>query len=239
MVMTVRGTGSRTFFHQRGANALLDFRHFNFSRTRARFFHLGYLLLLDRLDRRIGNHEVVAARLLRAARKAGLCTSVDLVSEDSGRFKDIVRPVLSEVDFLFLNEFEAERCTGRTIRTKRGAIGRTALEKAAANLLRAGVSKCVFIHFAEGAYAAAADGTRCVQGSVKIPSHRTVSTVGAGDAFAAGVLLGLHEDEPLQTCLEYGVCSAGACLLDSTASGGMRPLTECIKLGWRYGFFSH
>lgn len=32
--MTVAGTGRRTFFHQRGANALLGETHFDFSRTR-------------------------------------------------------------------------------------------------------------------------------------------------------------------------------------------------------------
>ena len=48
--MTVRDTGRRTFFHQRGANALLDVGHFDFSQTTARIFHLGYLLLLDKLD---------------------------------------------------------------------------------------------------------------------------------------------------------------------------------------------
>ena len=49
-VMTVQGTGRRTFFHARGANALLQAAHFDFTKTNARIFHLGYLLLLDGLD---------------------------------------------------------------------------------------------------------------------------------------------------------------------------------------------
>src|SRR5687767_3815946 len=85
-VMTVQGTGRRTFFHARGANALLDSRHFDFSRTDARLFHLGYLLLLDKLDGPSATHGTVAAEVLARAQAAGLKTSIDLVSEDSDRF---------------------------------------------------------------------------------------------------------------------------------------------------------
>src|SRR5215207_4654499 len=49
-VMTVRESGRRTFFHARGANAELGPEHFDFAGTPARIFHLGYLLLLDRMD---------------------------------------------------------------------------------------------------------------------------------------------------------------------------------------------
>ncbi len=52
--MTVSGSGRRTFFHQLGANALLGERHFDFSGTEAKIFHLGYLLLLDGLAERDG-----------------------------------------------------------------------------------------------------------------------------------------------------------------------------------------
>jgi hypothetical protein len=48
--MTVASSGRRTFFHQRGANALLAPDHFDFTATRARIFMLGYLMLLDTLD---------------------------------------------------------------------------------------------------------------------------------------------------------------------------------------------
>src|ERR1017187_572184 len=46
-VMTVRGTGRRTFFHHRGANARLGPEHFDFEASSERIFYLGYLLLLD------------------------------------------------------------------------------------------------------------------------------------------------------------------------------------------------
>src|SRR5687767_7396858 len=73
-VMTVRGSGRRTFFHARGANAELGPEHFDFSKTNARIFHLGYLLLLDRMDGPSATHGTVAAEVLAAAQAAGLKT---------------------------------------------------------------------------------------------------------------------------------------------------------------------
>src|SRR5262245_13654604 len=58
-VMTVQSNGRRTFFHARGANALLDSKHFDFTQTTARIFHLGYLLLLDKLDGPSATHGTV------------------------------------------------------------------------------------------------------------------------------------------------------------------------------------
>src|SRR6266850_710144 len=49
-VMTEQEHGRRTFFHARGANALWAGKDLDFSKTKARIFHLGYLLLLDALD---------------------------------------------------------------------------------------------------------------------------------------------------------------------------------------------
>src|SRR5687768_17656126 len=79
-VMTVQANGRRTFFHARGANALLEASHFDFSVTNARIFHLGYLLLLDRLDLPSATHGTIAAEVLARAQHAGLKTSIDVVS---------------------------------------------------------------------------------------------------------------------------------------------------------------
>ena len=77
-VMTVKSTGRRTFFHQRGANAFLDAPHFDFTQSNARIFHLGYLLLLDRLDQPDPRYGTVAASVLQRAQAAGFKTSVDV-----------------------------------------------------------------------------------------------------------------------------------------------------------------
>src|SRR5205809_3761546 len=70
-VMTEQGHGRRTFFHARGANALWRGADLDFTKTRARIFHLGYLLLLDALDEPDRTYGTKAARLLAAAQEAG------------------------------------------------------------------------------------------------------------------------------------------------------------------------
>ena len=74
-VMTVRATGRRTFFHQRGANAKLAPAHFDFTATKAKWFHLGYLLLLDTLDSLGADGRPAAVEVLARARAAG-CKSI-------------------------------------------------------------------------------------------------------------------------------------------------------------------
>ena len=234
-VMTVEGTGRRTFFHARGANAELSSAHFNFTQTNARIFHLGYLLLLDGLDAAHPEYGTVAAEVLARAQAAGLMTSVDVVSEDSDRFQRVVIPALRHVDYCVMNEFEAERVTKKKIRSEDG-LDRTALRAAMEELLAAGVRERVVVHFPEGACALGHDGVFHEHGSVRLPDDYIRGAAGAGDAFTAGILYGWHEGLPMEESLRYGVCAAAANLSDETCTGGLRPLQDCLGLGERYGF---
>src|SRR6202023_3101905 len=72
--------------------------------------------------------------------------------------------------------------------------------------------------------------------SINMPPERIAGTVGARDAFAAGMLLGLHEDVPINVALTYGVCAAAASLLDPTSSNGVNPLFECLHLFEEFGY---
>jgi sugar/nucleoside kinase (ribokinase family) len=236
-VMTVRSNGRRTFFHARGANALLDATHFDFTKTSARIFHLGYLLLLDRLDLPSATHGTVAAEVLARAQDAGLKTSIDVVSEDSDRFAKIVLPALKHVDVCIMNEFEAGRVTRRTIRNGE-ALDRAELRHAMEELLAAGVRERVVVHFPEGGCALGADGAWHEHGSVQLPDDYIKGAAGAGDAFTAGVLLGWHEGLPVEEALRIAVCAAAANLSSETCTGGLRPLDECLALGAQHGFRS-
>jgi sugar/nucleoside kinase (ribokinase family) len=234
-VMTVQSTGRRTFFHQRGANAFLQAAHFDFTQSRARIFHLGYLLLLDRLDQADPKHGTEAAALLAGAQSAGFKTSVDVVSEDSGRFAQIVRPALRHCDYCVLNEFEAERTTGIEI-VRGDAVNLDAAREAARELLKAGVREWVVIHFPAGAIALGTNNSELAQGCVNLPKAQIAGTAGAGDAFAAGVLLGLHQEMAMEVALKYGVCAAAASLTDPTCSAGVKPLSECLQYGKAFGY---
>jgi sugar/nucleoside kinase (ribokinase family) len=234
-VMTVQASGRRTFFHARGANALLDSSHFDFANTTARIFHLGYLLLLDRIDSPHPTHGTIGAEVLARAQAAGLKTSIDVVSEDSDRFPQVVLPALPHVDVCVMNEFEAGRVTGRRTQLD-GKIDRMELRAAMQALLEAGVRERVVVHFPEGGCALGRDGAWHEHGSVRLPVDYIKGAAGAGDAFTAGALLGWHEGLPVTEWLRYGVCAAASNLSDKTCTGGIRPLAECLALGEQYGF---
>jgi sugar/nucleoside kinase (ribokinase family) len=230
-VMTVSATGRRTFFHQRGANARFDGSQIDFDRSGAKIFYLGYLLLLDALDEVRADGSTGAAQLLARASAAGHKTAVDLVSAQSARFREIVAPSLPHVDFLFLNEYEA----GCLLGVELGSCDRQGVSEAAAEVRSLGVRELVVIHRPDGA-AVAGEGIALWQGSVALPDDRIVGAVGAGDAFAAGMLFGLHEEIPIEECLRQAVCAAALCLLDPTTSGGMAPLADALQLGEQFGF---
>ncbi len=236
-VMTVKDTGRRTFFHARGANALLDASHFDFGSTTARIFHLGYLLLLDKLDAPSATHGTVAAEVLAKAQAAGLKTSVDCVSEDSDRFPEVVMPALKYVDCCIMNEFEAGRCTGVRVRQDE-TIDLARLREAMQMLIDQGVRERVVVHYPEGGCALGRDGEWTEHASVKLPDGYVKGAAGAGDAFGAGVLLGWHDCASVAEQLRYGVCAAAANLSEETCTGGLKPLDECLALGKRFGFRS-
>lgn len=235
-VMTEKQTGRRTFFHARGANALWRGEDLDFTRIKARIFHLGYILLLDALDQPDAKFGTKAARLLAAAQQAGLKTSVDVVSEDSDRFAQLVNPALRQVDYCILNEIEAGKTTGFKVREADGRLDTVALRHAAGALLQQGVRELVVIHFPEGAFARTRKGEDFWQSSLKLPPNYIVGTTGAGDAFCAGVLYGLHEGWQLQQCLLTGVCMAAACLSDATCTNGVKALPSSLNLSRKFGF---
>ncbi len=235
-VMTEKSNGRRTFFHYRGANAFWRGEDLNFSKTKASIFHLGYLLLLDALDEADSKFGTKAARLLAAAQEAGLKTSVDVVSEDSDRFSKIVTPALKYVDYCILNEIEAGKTTGFKVRRPDGRLDTVALRHAAGSLLQRGVREVVVIHFPEGGFARTRKGDDFWQPSLKLPAKFIAGTAGAGDAFCAGVLLGLHEGWELARCLQAAVCVAAASLSHPTCTGGMRSISACLSLAKKHGY---
>ena len=235
-VMTEQGHGRRTFFHARGANALWRGAELDFARVQPRIFHLGYLLLLDALDLPDARYGTRAARLLAAAQAAGIKTSVDVVSEDSDRFARLVNPALKHVDYCILNEIEAGKTTGFNIRRADGRMDLVALRHAAGALLEQGVRELVVIHFPEGAFARTRRGEDFWRSALKLPKDYIGGTAGAGDAFCAGVLLGLHEKWDLPRCLLTGVCIAAASLSDATCTAGVKSLNSSLALARKFGF---
>lgn len=233
--MTVAATGRRTFFHQRGANALLGESDFDFSSTNARIFHLAYLMLLDEMDRLLPGGGTVASRVLEKAKQAGLCTTVDIVSAEHPDFRAIAEAALPFTDYLLINEIEAGKVAGLELRDATGPRI-AAVKEAAAALLEKGVGRQVVIHFEAGAVVADRSGEIVAHGSLQLPPGFIVGATGAGDAFAAGYLFGIHEHLGTVERLCLAMCSAAACLTHPTPSQGLRPVADCLQLADEHGF---
>lgn len=229
--MTVRNTGRRTFFHQRGANALLAPDDFDFTETTAKVFLLGYLMLLDRLDQVDSDGRSGASRVLEAARESGLVTVIDFVSTGNPQFAGIARSALPFTDHLVLNELEAAPLLGREI-----APDRESMIAAVEELLSSTDCSRVVMHAAPGVVGGDQESGVVAQAAVKIPDDQIAGATGAGDAFMAGYLHGVHQGESLAHSLRLGVCTAAISLRDPSPSNGVGPLAECLQLGENYGF---
>jgi sugar/nucleoside kinase (ribokinase family) len=195
---------------------------------------LGYLLLLDRMDEPDSEYGTVAARVLRSLQQKGIKTSVDVVSEDSDRFKRIVPSALKFVDYLILNEVETARVVGRTVRKKNDKLDGGALAAAVEDLYGLGDMQMVVVHMPEGVYIRDRAGKRYSSGSLKLPDGFIKGKVGAGDAFCAGILYGLHEGWDFRKSAYLGSCCAAASLSHEGATDGVGPLDEVLALGKKY-----
>lgn len=218
-VMNVPGD-SRTFFYHPGCNDALraaDIPVEEIAAAGVGVFYLGYPNLLAGLDRLEGG-TTGAALVLARARAAGMVTVVDLVSAATPRFAEVVRAALPGVDYLFLNEVEAARALDLA---PIPALDRAGLE-AAARALRALGAGVVVLH--TGAGALWCDGGMLWAEPCAVAAKEIISPVGAGDAFCAGALYGIHQGWPPARCLDLAHRAAAASLRGATATEGIPAL---------------
>lgn len=223
--MIEQTSGNRTFFHYPGANQELDFPHFVTAaeKCEAKIFHIANLLHLEKLDSEDEDYGLISARVLKYLQEKGFRTSVDLVSVKSDLFEKIVKHCLKFIDYLIINEIEAESLSGMKIRHDE-EIDKENLYKTGEFLIKNGVNKLVVIHFPEGGYAVNTDLNHFFVDCFKVESSEIKSAVGAGDAFAAGMLYCLHEELSIEEGLRVANASARFNLFDRTATGGATTL---------------
>ncbi len=209
-VMSVSG-GQRTFFTYAGANAEFGADDVDIENLDVELFHLGYFLLMDKMDNGDG------LELLKRVKAKGIETSIDLVSENSDRYA-LVLPCLPYTDNLIINEVEAGRLVG--IEANEGN-----LQEIAEKLRALGVKKRVVIHTPTLGVCVSENGFFRVS-SYDLPDGYIKGTTGAGDAYCAGVLLGIYRGWSEEECLAFGSASATASLSQADANGGMRSETE-------------
>jgi sugar/nucleoside kinase (ribokinase family) len=91
-----------------------------------------------------------------------------------------------------------------------------------------GVQELAGIHHPDGAVAIGRNGETVKRPSVKVDPREIAGSTGAGDAFYAGMLLGIHEDWPLDRCLDLGNAAAATSLHSPTTSASIRPWAACL-----------
>jgi len=217
--------GQRTFFFSPGANSLLDRPHFAAVDDAQRIFHLGYLLLLETLDGVDSEFGTRSARLLAHMQQRGYFTSLDLASRACD-YRPQVLPALRWLDYLVINELEAQALSGVLLRDGRGIQPPAAFARAAQWLAEQGVRQRVVIHAPEGAWGREADGEGVWQPAWQLAPDAIVGSVGAGDAFCAGVLFASHEGEDMVSTLKLAHTCACFNLRAANATDGIRPLRD-------------
>ena len=213
-VMSVVG-GQRTFFAFPGACDDFGYDDIDFEKLDVRMLHLGYFLLLNKVDNGDG------LKILQKSKEMGIKTSIDLVSENSDRYH-VVKECLQYTDNVIINEFEAGMIAGIEPKIEN-------LEIIARKIKSMGVSERVIIHMPEVSICLSNKGFFKLS-SYKLPEGFIKGTTGAGDAFCAGALIGIYRNLDESNILALASKSAVASLSSQDSISGMKSEEEIDKM---------
>ena len=230
----VAGSGRRTHFYYQGVAALLAPSDFDFARSQARILHLGLPGAHRRMDEPIEGQGNGWAAVLKRARAQGLQTSIELMSIAPQRLFDLARPILPHLDYLIVNDFEIGAVTG--IETRTGDVANVnAVRRAITAAFALGPMRVIAVHFPQGAITGVRSGALQHSGSLDVPAEAIASVNGAGDAFAAGFLYGVHEGWEIEACARLAHSCAAASMRQLSTVAGVASVGECLALAERWG----
>ncbi len=221
-VMTSKATGRRTFFFKPGANCTMTAEQMLPPDDGAKIYYLGSPGISTSMDASDGWRTA-----LSTARQRGYKTCMELCPVPAELQRAQTLPCLPLLNYFIINDSEAEILSDLPV-SKDGHFNSTLALRAAQKLLDLGVNELVSIHHPEGAIALRKSGEHAFAPSVNVPKEEIVGTVGAGDAFYAGMLFGIHENWSLDQCLALANASAATSLHSATTSSSIRPWTECL-----------
>ena len=227
-VMTVEGTGERTFFHYQGTNR--EFCPADIYDLDCEILHIGYILLLPEFDREDSEYGTVMARFLKSVQEKGIKTSIDVVSDSQGRFREKVLPALRYCDYAVMNEIEGCAVSGLAPRNEDGSLNIENMKATMETFVDAGVRDTVVLHCPEAGFAMTADKQFYCVPSLQLPKGFIKGTVGAGDAFCAGCLYGFYKGFAPEEMLEFASGAAAFNLTEADSVSGMKSKDEIRKL---------
>ena len=231
-----KASGRRTHIFNSGASLTLTPDHFDFSSTSARYLHLGLPGMHQHLDEPWQGDANGWVTVLKRARAAGLKTNMELASIDAEQLAKLVRPCLAHLDLIVVNDSEIGALSGITT-LPGGVTDIAACQRAARHVLENGAMDIVVVHCPVIAIAVTRDGKVFTKPSTQIPRELVAGANGAGDAFAAGMLYGVHEGWSVDDALTLAHASAAASLRSLSTTGAVEPWRKCLELanewGWR------
>lgn len=208
-LVLVDADGERRFVHAIGANGALGLEHIDLDVIcRAAMLHVAGALVLPGLD----GPPLVS--VLRAARAAGVVTSLDVIWDDTGRWMDVLAPCLPHVDYFLPNLAEGRALTGCQ-----------APQEVARALVNAGVGM-VILKLGAGGCLVAHQGNE--QLWVPALPAVVVDATGAGDCFAGGLLAGLWRGWQLVDAVRLGHAAGAACVGAVGATVGVKSFADTV-----------
>ncbi len=208
-LVSVAADGERSFIHYRGANGALRPEEFDYDFiAEAEFLHVAGVFLMPGFD------GAPAAKTLEEARRRGVKTCCDTAWDASGRWGDLIEPMLGHIDYFLPSLEEAREITGLT---EPAAI--------AASLLDRGIG-CVALKMG-----AAGCGVWTRDGHWTAPRFTIdpVDATGAGDAFCAGFICGLSRGWDYARCATLGNATGALCVTGMGAVTALRDLAGTVR----------
>jgi len=201
-IAVARSDGERILIQDIGASALWSIADVDMSRAAtdgSRFFHYGSPFNLTGL-------RADAAEVLRLAKKAGLETSLDVDWDPRGEWIRAFEPLCPYLDYLFLNQLEAEKLSGS--RSPGDVFAFFSERGVGTVVLKQGEQGCKISH--EG-------------GRLHAPGFdvEVVDTTGAGDCFCGGFLAGLCRGLDLAEAARLANAAAAHCIERAGNSEGV------------------
>lgn len=220
---------SRTFFAYRGNSTLFDENTINLENLKSKILHIGYILLLESLDKEDSVYGTKMAKVLKHAQDLGIKTSIDIVSENSNRYEQLVPSSLKYTNYCVINELEAGKSVGINLRDTEGRLITKDIKKVLYKLKEFGVKDWVVIHSPEGSFGF--DGVNVYSiPSLLLDKKMIKGTVGAGDAYVSGVLYGALKGMNLPRSMMLGTSAAASSLFEEDSTSGIKRYEQLIHM---------
>lgn len=207
MIM-IDSEGERTFMHCIGANATLRPEDIDMEQVAsAEILHFAGALVMPGFDGE------PAASVMEAARDAGTTTSLDTVWDDTGRWMELLEPVLPHTHVFLPSLAEAVELTGREEPAEVAKV-----------LLDHGVEIVGLKMGERGCY------VRTAEREITAPAYEVnvVDGTGSGDAFVGGFLLGMLAGWDLEDVARMANAAGALCVTAPGTTAGLRDFDGTI-----------